>query len=658
MDSTMSNTLLMDPSTIEPVGNYAFKREAQVIPTITGSLSAISSFLIIVIILRTNSKLSSPYHVIMFIMSLSVMISSSAFLLTTLPMPKDAIYPFYGNTVGTKATCTAQGSILMGTQVITGYMCLTLCLFYVYTIRYERSDIWVKKCFLPIMVTISCIHGLFAAVVPASLGLVNPQPFQVFCYLGSYPFNYREYEYECLEGCGVSVATELIILFSSVVSIGVGFVVIIVALVLVVMSVFDIERSITKRGSRAHAITSSSRNRNNDSSFLDNDNDDEPDESSNPDSGDSNSRTGDSQHSEEVESKIVEYKNTRTVLRIALLYIGSFFLSYIWFVLAITHRVRVGPNDPAPGSFWQFNDRAKYIFTPLQGFLNALIFLYNKVHILRSSNRFVSVPRAIVIVMFMPDLVPEMLLSRIEVVANDERARNLKKMEENMRMQAQNQAESTPSIRNPSINFESHGKNNAGENFDPEQAANLDNIGSRQAYNNCDDSFDEDRIPVKTRSKMFDVEIDTKMSSLPPLPIVPSEDKHTGNKEFLRQGRTVGRKMENIKEHSVHRFCNSAAWERDKQINPGSEEVVGTGTGGNNHGATSVAIDNTSTLDMDSDVSFRSQSHGASTLNSLLSGFSILSSRGDPSTHIDGKEQMANESLSTTSKSTAGKRQE
>eukprot|EP01083_Nonionella_stella_P122460 368436_1 len=109
--------------------NYFFTHEAQVIPTTTGTISALSSMLVISIIVRSQHldrgdiipnntnhphnhnpgvtrccrKLSSPlsmstYHLIMFFFSFWDIITSIAIALTTIPMPADIHetykYPF------------------------------------------------------------------------------------------------------------------------------------------------------------------------------------------------------------------------------------------------------------------------------------------------------------------------------------------------------------------------------------------------------------------------------------------------------------------------------------------------------------------------------------------------------------------------------------
>jgi hypothetical protein len=87
----------------------------QVAPIFSGSLSAISSTLIIYVILRSQTGLSSIYHRIMFGMSIADILSSVSIALSTLPMPsfmpqeKDFEYRWTGPRLGNTSTCNAQG---------------------------------------------------------------------------------------------------------------------------------------------------------------------------------------------------------------------------------------------------------------------------------------------------------------------------------------------------------------------------------------------------------------------------------------------------------------------------------------------------------------------------------------------------------------------
>eukprot|EP01083_Nonionella_stella_P284761 969434_1 len=112
-----------------------------------------------------------------------------------------------------------------------------------------------------------------------------------------------------------------------------------------------------------------------------------------------------------------DLKHTRGALRLALMYIAAFLLTWIWPIVSMLF-VHFDMSE----SFWSVIDHCKLIFNPLQGFFNALIFIYNKVHILRESDD-LAFSAALKLVIEQPQRVPEMLLSQIELIEIDEAAR-------------------------------------------------------------------------------------------------------------------------------------------------------------------------------------------------------------------------------------------
>ena len=118
-------------------------------PIVGGSLSVISSAMIIFVILRSRTRLSSIYHRIMIAMSIADIIGSLALALTTLPMPatmtgyNGAEMPFveFLPRVGSKAlafgntqSCNAQGfCTTFGIATMFGYNVM-LCVYYAFAL--------------------------------------------------------------------------------------------------------------------------------------------------------------------------------------------------------------------------------------------------------------------------------------------------------------------------------------------------------------------------------------------------------------------------------------------------------------------------------------------------------------------------------------------
>ena len=80
---------------------------------VSGSISVISSIVIICLIYRSDVGLSSVYHRIILAMSISDIIASTCMGASTLLLPKDMIYKqFAGWVWGNKTTCTIQGFLI------------------------------------------------------------------------------------------------------------------------------------------------------------------------------------------------------------------------------------------------------------------------------------------------------------------------------------------------------------------------------------------------------------------------------------------------------------------------------------------------------------------------------------------------------------------
>lgn len=106
------------------------------IATTTASVSTLASILLI--FFRSQTKMGSVYHRIMFGMSFFDIVQSLAMAFTTLPMPTDMIYDqFKGLIIGTENSCKAQGFMyIIGSMAATTYNEM-LCLFYLSALHFN-----------------------------------------------------------------------------------------------------------------------------------------------------------------------------------------------------------------------------------------------------------------------------------------------------------------------------------------------------------------------------------------------------------------------------------------------------------------------------------------------------------------------------------------
>jgi hypothetical protein len=184
---------------------------AALVPRFTGSISAISSALIIYVILRSETRLSSIYHRIMFGMSLADICGSIAMALTSLPMPSympnEEIfgYSWTGTRLGNEYTCNAQGFfVFFGLGCVLNYNAM-LCVYYACAIAFTMRERNIKKYIEPLLHGIPLLSGLVFSVPPLFYDMYNPgisiYAVSAWCGPVSYPNECNVYsDIECIRG--------------------------------------------------------------------------------------------------------------------------------------------------------------------------------------------------------------------------------------------------------------------------------------------------------------------------------------------------------------------------------------------------------------------------------------------------------------------------
>lgn len=135
---------------------------AIIITTVSSIISVVSSLCTIFIIFRSQLKLRSVYHRIMFGMSISDVLGSLAMGLTTIPMPTDMVYA-YPFSFGTYTTCRFQSYLYLLGSVGSLVYVTGLCLFYYCLLKKQMSD---KK-----IVKVEIIIHVFAMVLAVILSV-------------------------------------------------------------------------------------------------------------------------------------------------------------------------------------------------------------------------------------------------------------------------------------------------------------------------------------------------------------------------------------------------------------------------------------------------------------------------------------------------------
>ena len=290
-------------------------------------------------------------------MSFADCLTSFAIALTTIPMPKDVIYPFQMPSYGNIATCEAQGFIFLMGNALVLYMNALLNMYYLCALRYNMQE-RTFRCYLEIPF---CIVALVVSIVMPSIALfkdeLNPDPTDPFCVPITYPFDCTKADNpECRGEGGRDMWYPFTV---SVISL--AFSTLMITMTLIVHSLYRNERKLRKA-------------------------------------------VKDNQLQEDDES----YQDLRLaqeasgiITRQAILYIVAFLITWIFALFQFSFLDE--PDDTLIA--------LRMIFQPLQGFFNLLIFAYHKVYmVIRSDEDPRTVAEALWIVFLHPDKMKDSLL--------------------------------------------------------------------------------------------------------------------------------------------------------------------------------------------------------------------------------------------------------
>ena len=121
-----------------------FAKGRDIIYSVTGSISIISSAAIIWHILWSHKRLSSTYHRLVVGLCVSDLMTSFAFAFNSTATPKEMKY-LMPSARGNVETCTAQGLFVVvnGLVMASFYNCM-ICLYYLSIITWQSIDTWMS----------------------------------------------------------------------------------------------------------------------------------------------------------------------------------------------------------------------------------------------------------------------------------------------------------------------------------------------------------------------------------------------------------------------------------------------------------------------------------------------------------------------------------
>ena len=361
---------------------------AAVTPRITGGLSTISSFLIIYLILKSEKKLSTIYHRIMFGMSVVDILGSIAMALTTLPMPKylpdvgngdEFSIPYEhwsGSKLGNTQTCDLQGFFF-----IFGYTAMftynaALCVYYAFAIAFQMKEKHIHKYVEPFLHLVPFSIGLFLSIIPLLHGNYNPNHWEAWCSPIPYGCDLQNPDADCARGTYNFFRT---VETAMIVTLGLLIFTIVTTLSMVSIRVIRTSKDLEML-SKAQLAFAQQRNLPHVKPFP-------------------------------FERIRKSHESTKAVLRQALVYVLAFVLTLISPIIQIIY------SSLGKDSHWP--NYLELVFTPLQGFFNFAIFVYYKVDNVRRSNPeflFSEVLR----LLFTGKLAEPVMISRISLIQIDE----------------------------------------------------------------------------------------------------------------------------------------------------------------------------------------------------------------------------------------------
>lgn len=171
----------------QDITNYTTQQKVlAIVPKFTSLLSIIGSFLIILMILRRKKDERRTYHNLMLGMSISDILVTTSWFVTTWPVPKGT--PGAYGAVGNMQTCTAQGFFGQFSITVVMYNA-TLSLYYFLIIDKGWTDDKISK-IEPFFHLNAFAWGIGTCVAGIILELFNPLGWS--CYITGYPLGCKE----------------------------------------------------------------------------------------------------------------------------------------------------------------------------------------------------------------------------------------------------------------------------------------------------------------------------------------------------------------------------------------------------------------------------------------------------------------------------------
>ena len=370
---------------------YGHGKNFAILRSTSAIVSTISSFFLIRMVFGTRQRASTTYHRLILGMAIGDILFSLPLATFQVMSPSEMSYYVWGAR-GNQATCTLNGLLVgFGLAMTIFYNC-SLNVYYVFAVRYNRGDIFIKKKVEPLLHGFPLLLALVRSVTiliqesynDAGAGNCNSSPE----YYPPHCIGYEDGEVRpgftipCGRGNGKSFTY-----YSGLVY---GF----TAPIIVIVSMIIIYRAVSKQEKRMARFGEGSLRQPVDSSRT-------------ASSSRSNARSLISSIRSSITSRNNSTRNTqnsRAVLHKAFAYTMAFFLAWGWPIGSNIMKL-AGVKVPIPYLYFSV------ILQPLAGLYNLYIFIHPKVMAMRSRSS-VSWCKAVGVVVWSGLSIHEMLPMR------------------------------------------------------------------------------------------------------------------------------------------------------------------------------------------------------------------------------------------------------
>ena len=142
-----------------------------VAPMVTGSISFVASLMIIIMICRSKTKLSTVYRRLMTGISLFDLMQSGSQAFSTLPIPANSL--IWGS-MGNTTTCDLQGFFTVFGVMGALLYSLSIGIYFVSIIRFQKSEDYIKKYMEPFFHIVPITYSLFGGIIIYATKHINP----------------------------------------------------------------------------------------------------------------------------------------------------------------------------------------------------------------------------------------------------------------------------------------------------------------------------------------------------------------------------------------------------------------------------------------------------------------------------------------------------